>query len=45
MAVAPMIGITGTDVPEQMAALNTMLDLLPAATRDELLTMFVNMTG
>jgi sphinganine-1-phosphate aldolase len=45
MAVAPMIGITGTDVPEKMAPLNTMLDLLPAATRDELLTMFVNMTG
>jgi sphinganine-1-phosphate aldolase len=45
MAVAPMIGITGTDVPEKMAPLNTMLDLLPAETRDELLTMFVNMTG
>lgn len=45
MAVAPMIGITGTDVPEKMAPLNTMLDLLPAQTRDELLTMFVNMTG
>lgn len=45
MAVAPLIGITGTDVPEQMAPLNTMLDLLPPATRDELLTMFVNMTG
>ncbi|MFN2426426.1 MAG: aspartate aminotransferase family protein [Candidatus Binatia bacterium] len=45
MAVAPLIGITGTDVPEKMAPLNTMLDLLPAATRDELLTMFVNMTG
>jgi len=45
MAVAPLIGITGTDVPERMAPLNTMLDLLPAATRDELLTAFVNMTG
>jgi sphinganine-1-phosphate aldolase len=45
MAVAPMIGITGTDVPEKMAPLNTMLDLLPAETRDELLTMFVNMTS
>lgn len=45
MAVAPLIGITGTEVPEKMAPLNTMLDLLPAATRDELLTMFVNMTG
>jgi sphinganine-1-phosphate aldolase len=45
MAVAPRIGITGTDVPDKMAPLNTMLDLLPADTRDELLTMFVNMTG
>jgi len=45
MAVAPRIGITGTEVPDKMAPLNTMLDLLPAATRDELLTMFVNMTG
>ncbi|MFN2376154.1 MAG: aspartate aminotransferase family protein [Candidatus Binatia bacterium] len=45
MAVAPLIGITGTDVPEKMAALNTMLDLLPAASRDELLRAFVNMTG
>ncbi len=45
MAVAPLIGITGTEVPERMAPLNTMLDLLPAGTRDELLTAFVNMTG
>lgn len=45
MAVAPLIGITGTDVPENMAALNTMLDLLPARSRDELLRAFVNMTG
>lgn len=45
MAVAPLVGITGTEVPEKMAPLNTMLDLLPAATRDELLTAFVNMTG
>jgi len=45
MAVAPMIGISGTEVPEEMAPLNTMLDLLPADTRDELLTAFVNLTG
>jgi len=45
MAVAPVLGITGTDVPERMAPLNTMLDLLPAARRDELLRAFVNMTG
>lgn len=45
MAVAPMLGLTGAGVPERMAALNTMLDLLPPATRDELLTMFVNMQG
>jgi len=45
MAVAPLVGISGTDVPENMAPLNTMLDLLPTAQRDELLTAFVNMTN
>ncbi len=45
MAVAPEVGITGAEVPEKMAPLNTMLDLLPAATRDELLRAFVNLTG
>ena len=45
MAVAPLVGISGTDVPKNMAPLNTMLDLLPAAQRDELLTAFVNMTN
>lgn len=45
MAVAPAIGMTGTDVPERMAPLNTMLDLLPAGVRDELLTAFVNLTS
>lgn len=45
VAVAPLVGITGSGVPEKMAALNTMLDLLPAATRDELLRAFVNLTS
>lgn len=45
MAVAPLVGITGTDVPEKMAPLNTILDLLPASTRDELLRAFVNLTS
>jgi glutamate/tyrosine decarboxylase-like PLP-dependent enzyme len=45
VAVAPLVGITGAGVPEQMAPLNTMLDCLPAASRDELLRAFVNMTS
>ena len=42
--LAPLAGLTGDGLPERMAALNTMLDLLPVAVRDELLTVYVNMT-
>ncbi|HYB98404.1 MAG TPA: aspartate aminotransferase family protein [Candidatus Limnocylindrales bacterium] len=44
MRIAPLAGLSGPDLPRRMAALNTMLDLLPAARRDELLTAYVNMT-
>lgn len=43
--IASLAGITGTGVPEKTAALNTMLDVLPASRRDELLTAFVNLTN
>ncbi len=43
MAIIPLIGLTGMDLPEQMGPLNTALDLLPADLRDELLTLFFNM--
>jgi sphinganine-1-phosphate aldolase len=43
MAIIPLIGLTGVDLPEQMGPLNTALDLLPAGLRDELLTLFFNM--
>jgi sphinganine-1-phosphate aldolase len=43
MAIIPLIGLTGIDLPEQMGPLNTALDLLPANLRDELLTLFFNM--
>jgi sphinganine-1-phosphate aldolase len=45
VTVAPLVGFSGGGVPEKRAALNTMLDLLPAATRDELLRAFVNLTS
>ncbi len=37
--------LTGEGLPERMAPLNSMLDLLPASVRDELLTAYVNMTS
>ena len=43
--IIPVIGLTGMDLPERMAALNTVLNLFPAALRDEMLTMFFNMTA
>ncbi len=43
MAIIPVIGLTGTDLPERMAPLNTILDRLPAGLRDELLTAYFNM--
>ncbi|MBW6463004.1 MAG: aspartate aminotransferase family protein [Bacillota bacterium] len=45
MAIIPVIGLTGMDLPEKMAPLNTVLNLLPVKLRDELLTVFFNMTS
>ncbi len=45
MALIPVVGLSGADLPERMAPLNTVLDLFPAERRDELLTMFFNLTG
>jgi hypothetical protein len=45
MAIIPLIGLTGMDLPEKMARLNTVLNLMPAKLRDELLTIFLNMTS
>ncbi len=45
MRIAPLAGLTGPDLPERMAPLNTMLDMLPADRRDELLTAYLNMTS
>lgn len=42
-AIMPLIGLSGFDLPEQMAPLNTVLDLLPTGRRDELLTLFLNL--
>jgi sphinganine-1-phosphate aldolase len=42
LQVAVLAGLTGTDLPRRMAPLNTVLDLLPAATRDRMLTAYVN---
>ncbi|MCK6553007.1 aspartate aminotransferase family protein [Candidatus Binatia bacterium] len=41
--VAVLAGLTGPDIPSRMGPLNTILDLLPAAVRDEMLTFYVNM--
>lgn len=43
--IIPLIGLTGMDLPEKMAPLNTVLNLFPATQRDEMLTMFFNMTA
>jgi hypothetical protein len=40
--LAPLAGLTGPGLPERMAPLNTILDLLPAETRDQLLTAYMN---
>ncbi len=42
-ALAPLVGFTGFDLPTETAALNTALDLLPVALRDDLLTDFANL--
>ena len=44
MAVIPHIGLTGMELPEKMAPLNTFLSWLPAEKRDQLLTFYFNMT-
>lgn len=44
MAVIPVIGLTGLDLPEKMGPLNTVLSLLPSDMRDEMLTLFFNMS-
>jgi sphinganine-1-phosphate aldolase len=43
VAIAPLAGLTGAELPEKMGPLNTMLDMLPAARRDELLRAYVNL--
>jgi len=40
--LAPLAGLTGLGLPERMATLNTILNLLPATTRDQLLAAFIN---
>lgn len=42
--IAPLAGLEGAELPERMARLNTILDALPAARRDSLLTAYVNLT-
>ena len=37
-----LAGLTGEGLPERMAPLNTILDLLPAETRDQILTAYIN---
>ena len=44
VAVAPLAGLTESGVPEKMGPLNTMLDMLPADRRDELLIAFMNLS-
>lgn len=43
ISLAGLAGITGDGVPEKMAALNTILDLLDPAERDQILATFVNL--
>jgi glutamate/tyrosine decarboxylase-like PLP-dependent enzyme len=40
--LAALAGLTGPELPDRMAPLNTILDLLPAETRDQLLTAYMN---
>ncbi len=42
-ALAPLVGLAGMELPQDMAALNTAMDMLPADLRDELLTDFANL--
>ncbi len=42
MHLAILAGLTGSALPERMAPMNTILDLLPAETRDRMLAAFIN---
>jgi sphinganine-1-phosphate aldolase len=42
LQLAVLAGITGPELPERMAPLNTLLDLMPAETRDQLLAAYMN---
>jgi len=42
LQLAGLAGLTGIGLPERMAPLNTILNLLPAATRDQLLAAYIN---
>lgn len=42
-ALMPVVGLEGAELPERMAALNTAMNLLPASTRDAILTLYFNM--
>jgi hypothetical protein len=42
LQLAVLAGITGPELPERMAPLNTILDLMPAETRDQLLAAYMN---
>ena len=37
-----LAGLTGEGLPERMAPLNTILDLLPSETRDQILAAYIN---
>ncbi|MGJ8668782.1 MAG: pyridoxal phosphate-dependent decarboxylase family protein [Oceanococcus sp.] len=40
----PLAGLKGADLPSEVAPLNTVMNLLPADKRDELLLMFMSMS-
>ena len=40
--LAQLAGLDGEGLPERFGLLNTILDLLPAARRDEILTAYIN---
>jgi glutamate/tyrosine decarboxylase-like PLP-dependent enzyme len=42
LKLGELAGITGEGIPKRLAPLNTILNLLPAATRDQLMVAYVN---
>ena len=42
--LAPLAGLAGSDLPQALAPLNSLLNLLPAPIRDEALTLYLNQT-